>query len=82
VFYVSAIPLFLSRAVFLAFVVFQSLNGPEWTLYTALSVYASALLFFFEMRLLYLLPKSLLPAICAEKGVVYRGLRKDPLYKK
>jgi hypothetical protein len=34
------------------------------------------------MRLLYLLPKSSLPAICAEKGVVYRGLRKDLLYKK
>jgi hypothetical protein len=35
------------------------------------------------MRLLYLLLKSLLPAICAEKGVVYRGIRgKDLHYKK
>jgi hypothetical protein len=77
-------PLFLSRAVFLAFVVFQSLNSPEWTLDTALSVLTSALLlFFFEMRLPYLLLESLLLAICAGRRTTYTGLRgKDLLYKR
>jgi hypothetical protein len=77
-------PSFLSGAVFPAFVVFQSLNGLEWTLHTALSVLTSALLlFFFEMHLPYLLLESLLLAICAGRKTTCTGLRgKDLLYKK
>ena len=74
---------FFPLSVFLTFVVFWSINGLEWILDIALYVSRSFLHpFSFEMHLLYLLPKSLLLAICAEKGVVYRGLRKDLLYKK
>ena len=83
-FYVSAIPPFLFRAVFLTFNVVWSLNSPEWILNIALCVLKSLLLpFSFKMHLLYLLLKSLLPAIYVGKKAVQIGLRrKDLLYKK
>jgi len=80
VFYVSSMSPFLLQAVFLTFDVVWSLNGPEWILDIALRVLKSFLLpFSFEMRLLYLLPKSLLLAIYAGRSPVRR---KDLLYKK
>ena len=73
---------FLLRAVFLTFDVVWSLNSPEWILDIALYVLKNFLLpFSFEMRLLYLLLESLLPAIHVERGVLYRG-RKGLPYKK
>jgi hypothetical protein len=79
-FYVSAMSPVLFRAVFLAFDIVWSLSGPEWILDIALHVLKSFLLpFSFEMRLLYLLPKSLLLAIYAGRSPVRR---KDLLYKK
>jgi hypothetical protein len=84
VFYVSAIPPFLSWAVFLTFIIFWSLNSLEWIPNIALCVLKSLLLLFsFKMHLLYLLLKSLLPAIYIGKRAVQIGLRrKDLLYKK
>jgi hypothetical protein len=80
VFYVSAMSPFLLRAVFLTFDVVWSLNSLEWILDIALRVLKSFLLpFSFEMRLLYLLPKSLLLAIYVGRSPVRR---KDLLYKK
>ena len=79
-FYVSAMSPFLLRAVLLTFDVVWSLNSPEWILDIALCVLKSFLLpFSFEIRLLYLLLKSLLLAIYAGRSPVRReGL----LYKK
>jgi hypothetical protein len=84
VFYVSATPPFLSRAVFFIFVIFQSLNSPEWMPDIALCVLKSLLLLFsFKTHLLYLFLKSLLLAIYVRKRAVQIGLRrKDLLYKK
>ena len=83
-FYVSAMPLFLSGAVFPAFVVFCSLNGPEWLFDIAPSAFKSLLLLFsFKMHLLYLLLKFFLLATCAERRAANIGRRtRDPLYKK
>ncbi len=77
-------PPFLSQAVFHTFVIFWSLNSPEWIPDIALRVLKSLILHFsFKMHLLYLLLKSLLPAIYVGKSVVQIGLRrKDLLYKK
>ena len=82
-FYVSAISLFFSLSVFLTFVVFWSINGPEWILNIALYVSRSFLHpFSFEMRLLYLLLESLPLAIYAERSVLYGIRGKELLYKK
>ena len=82
--YISAIPPFLSKAVFFTFVIFQSLNSPEWIPDIALYMLKSLLLLFsFKTRLLYLFLKSLLLAIYVRKRAVQIGLRrKDLLYKK
>jgi hypothetical protein len=75
---------FFSWAVFPTFVVFCSLNSPEWLFDIALSAFKSLLLLFsFKMRLLYPLLRSLLLAIYAGKRTVYSEIaRKDLLYKK
>ena len=71
---------FLLWAVFLAFYVVWSLNGPEWILDIALRVLKSFLLLFsFKMHLLYLLLKFLPLAIYVGRSPVRR---KDLLYKK
>jgi hypothetical protein len=75
---------FFSQAVFPTFVVFCSLNGPEWLFDIALSAFKSLLLpFSFKMHLLYLLLKSLLLAIYVGKRTIYGEIvGKDLLYKK
>ena len=74
---------FLLRAVFLTFDVVWSLNSPEWILDIALRVLKSFLLpFSFEMRLLYLLPKSLLAAIRAGRRPICGIRRKGLPYEK
>jgi len=60
-----------------------SIHDPGWILDFVLHVSISALLlFFFEMRLLYLLLKFLPLAIYAERSVLYGIRGKELLYKK
>ena len=79
-FYVSDIPPFLSRAVFLTFVIFWSLNSPEWIPDIALCVLKSLLLLFsFKMRLLYLSSKVFATCyICRGKSRTNRLKKKRP----
>jgi hypothetical protein len=83
-FYVSAISLFLSLTLFsLLLMSVMSIYDLGWILDFVLHVSISVfLLSFFEMRLLYLILESLLPAIYVGRRVLY-GLRgKELLYKK
>jgi hypothetical protein len=82
-FYVSAISLFLSPTLFsLLLMTVTSIHDPGWILDFVLHVSISALLSFFDMRLLYLILESLLLAIYVGRRALY-GLRGKGLpYKK